>query len=418
VVRLQGMDPLQICADAIDKLRLRLGQQMLEDKRTKIVLPATFMRELCRTVVNAVPGLGMWRIVFLLDDYTAHRLSIPVQTVLNGVVWQRDASYTFKVSSEPHGFDAGHVDGARIDANREYTPVDAGELTINAKEDAERRKFVVQLLDKRLEAANYDGRVHELIGESEHRTDVRLADAIRSFGRKRVGQRYYYSGLQILSNAWSGDIATVLHMVREMFARSNVTKGTVTQIPAHIQHQSIVRVSTALRDRISGYHPFGSEMSKVLASFGDVARRLLIEAPDYTDRNGDPAIHRKYRLEMTLPAGVEVESEIRKLPNGDSVVSLMRELVRRAIFIQLPASRGKEDAARRTLRWQLRSSLLPSFGTSLVRKHYIDVKRIEDFVEMLTNSEMFAQRVYARYSNARRNDLFEDFLVEPEEDDE
>lgn len=416
VVRLRGMDPLQVTADAIDKLRLRLTRDMLEQQHSAIVLQPTFVREICRTVVDKVPGLARWRIVFLLDDYTSHRLSAPVQTILNGVVWQRDPSHLFKISSEPHGFDASHLDGARIDPNREYTPVDAGELTLGAEEGKERRSFVMQLLDKRLEAADYTGRAHTLIGDSAYRTDVELAKAIRAQDRGRSGQRSYYHGLQVISNAWSGDIATVLHMLREMFARAGITRTTTTPIPVHVQHQSIVKVCTALRERVKGYHPFGTEMAKILLAFGDLTRRLLVEAPDFTTRSGKPTLHRKYRLEMTLPDGADFEAELRK--QDEHLVLLARELVRRAIFIQLPPSRGKEGAARRTVRWQLRSSLLPSFGSSLVRKHYIDIKRIEDFIDFLVNTDSFVDRVYNRYAASRKNDLFDDLDRPADEDDE
>lgn len=416
VIRLRGMDPLQTCADLIDRLRLKLSRDLLEGRQPAYKLPQTFLRDLCQRVINAAPGFGQWRIAFLLDDYTSHRLSKPIQTVLNAVLWQRTHTHVFKISSEPHGFDASHIDKARIDAHREYMPVDAGELTIEQEDEADRRRFISQLIDKRLLAAKFAGTAQQLIGDSEQRTDPALAEHIRSSKGDRSGQRSYYHGLQVLSNAWSGDVATILHMVREMFARAGVDQRATNKIPPLVQHRSITKVSTALRDRVLGYHPHGSEMAKVLSAYGDLARRLLVEAPDRRNRKGHLVVHRKYRIEMTLPAGVELETELRKLTGGDQIISLMHELVRRAIFIQLSPSRGKEDASRRTLRWQLRSSLLPSFGTSLVRKNYIDVKRIEDFAELLTNPDKFAEKAYRRYSKSSDADLFSDLGTE--DDDE
>jgi len=412
LIRLRGMDPLQTCADVIDRLRLKLSRDLLEGREPGFKLPQTFLRELCQRVIAAAPGFEQWRIVFLLDDYTSHRLSKPVQYILNAILWQRTATHVFKVSSEPHGFEAGHVDKARIDANREYVPIDAGELTIENEREADRREFITKLINKRLGAAKYKGTAQQLIGNSDYRSDPELATHIRAKKGDRSGQRSYYQGLHVLSNAWSGDVATVLHMVREMFARADIKSDVTTTIPAHIQHKSIVKVSTALRDRVSGYHPYGAEMAKILAASGDLARRLLIDAPDRKNREGALVIHRKYRLEMSLPVGADLEAELLLLPGGEHMVSVMHELVRRAIFVQLSASRGKEDAARRTLRWQLRSSLLPSFGTSLVRKNYIDVKRIEDFAELLTNPDKFAEKAYLRYAPTRGGDLFGDLRAE------
>lgn len=418
LIRLPGMDPLQTCADLIDQLRLRLSRELLECARPSLQLPTTFLRDLCQKVMDVAPGFVDWRIVFLLDDYTIHRLSRPIQSILNAVLWQRTPTHVFKISSEPHGFEASHVDGARIDAHREYIPIDTGDLSIGQEEPKERREFITKLLNKRLEAASYAGTTQTLIGDSEDRTDPALAKHIRSTKGGRVGARPYYHGIQVLSNAWSGDVATVLHMVREMFVRADITLQSTNTIPPKIQHESITRVSTALRERVLGYHPYGQEMARVLSATGDLARRLLIEAPDRMDRKQRPVIHRKYRFEMTLSAGIELESELKKLPDGPRVVEIMHELVRRAIFIQLPASRGKEDAARRTLRWQVRASLLPSFGTSLVRHHYVDIKRLEDFVEFLTTPDEFAKKAYVRYAKQPGSGLFDDLEQDTEEEEE
>ncbi|MBN8213909.1 MAG: hypothetical protein J0M09_13395 [Xanthomonadales bacterium] len=406
-VRVAGMDPLQAGADALDRARLRLARNLLDGKPGELILGSTFLRDVCRKAAELVPGLQQFPITFLLDDYTSHRLSRPIQEILNSILWQRDASHVFKVSSEPHGFSTGHVDGSKIDANREFSWVDAGALTIDADHEAGRERFVTELLDKRLEHASYVGRVTTLIGESAHKTDPELAKAIRTH---RKGNQWHYHGIQVLANAWSGDVATVLHMVREMFARAHVEESANDLISHQHQHQAITQVSVGLRDRVSGYHPFGAEMGKILMAFGSLASELLVKAPDH-DRKGNFRLHRKYRIEMTLPGDVDLYTALEQLQDGRHAMSaLAKELVRRAIFVELPSSRGKESAGSRTVRWQLRASLLPSFGTSLVRHRYIDIKRIEDFAEFLTNPDVFKSKTFRRYGQdyGNLNDLFPD----------
>lgn len=414
IIRVAGMDPLQAGADMLDRLRLQVSRDLLDEQKSSIKLAPTFIREICRHARTLIPGLKTWRIAFLLDDYTSHRLSPEIQSILNTVLWQRDESHVFKVSSEPYGFISDHADNVRIDVNREYTLIDAGELSIPAEREGERRNFISNLLDKRLEAAEYAGNTASLIGSSEFKHDNELAEAIRSTKGSRAGQRSFYYGIHVLSNAWSGDVSTILHMVREMFARADVDSQTSKLIPDHVQHKAITKVSTALRERVSAYHPFGAEMSGILFSYGELAKKLLVEAPARTNKNGEPVVQRRYRIEMSLPFGVDLDNELRKLTNGETLVALKRELVRRAIFIELPPSRGKESASTQTIRWQLRSSLLPSFGTSLIRKDYIDVKHIDDFAELLTNPTIFATKVYARYSRAP-DSLFGDLFSDEEE---
>lgn len=415
LVRVPGMDPLQACADTLDRFRLQLSRDMLENKKTEFKLAPTFIRELCRYARTLIPGLQEWRIAFLLDDYTSHRLSPAIQSILNTVLWQRDDSHVFKVSSEPYGFRPDHIDNSRIDVNREFSLIDAGQISIPAENEKERRDFITNLLDKRLEAAKYAGTTQTLIGDSAFKRDPELATAIRSTKGSRMGQRAFYFGIHVLSNAWSGDVSTILHMVREMFARSAVTEQSVNLIPDHVQHKSITKVSTALRERVSGYHPFGAEMAGVLSSFGQLVKNLLVDSPDRVDRNGKPKLHRRYRLEMSLAFGTDLDRELRKLTNGDGLVALKEELIRRAVFIELQPSRGKESAGTETMRWQLRSSLLPSFGTSLIREDYIDIKQIEDFAEFLTNPKAFATKAYLRYAPPPVNPLYQDLFTEEDE---
>lgn len=412
VIRVPGMDPLQACADVLDRLRLQLSRDMLEERKSAIKLAPTFIRELCRHARSLIPGLKEWRVAFLLDDYTSHRLSPAIQAILNAVLWLRDDSHVFKVSSEPYGFKPNHVDESRIDVNREFTLIDAGQLSIPTENEKDRRDFITNLLDKRLSAAKYSGTTQTLIGESVYKRDTELAAAIRSTKGSRAGQKSFYFGIHVLSNAWSGDVSTILHMVREMFARAAVNEQSVDLIADHIQHRSITKVSTALRERVSGYHPFGAEMASILASFGQLVKQLLVESPDKTDRKGEVKLHRRYRLEMSLAFGVELDRELRKLTNGEALVALKEELIRRAVFIELQPSRGKESAGTQTMRWQIRSSLLPSFGTSLMREDYIDVKQIEDFAELLTNPAIFAAKTYRRYAPPAKDPIVKDLFTE------
>jgi hypothetical protein len=393
VIYVAGMEPFQACADALDRLRLALSRSLRSGQPLPLNTGTTFIRDLCRLLVEKIEGLQRYAITFLLDDYTAHRLSPPIQRVLNAVAFQRDASHIFKISSEPYGFDTGHFYGTRIDANREYVEIDAGELTLEQMTAPQRRLFVAQLLDKRLETAQYIGRADSLIGESEYKEDTELAEAIRI---ERKGKRNHYNGLQVLANAWSGDVATVLHMVRDMFANGRIRGDSNSRISNSIQHDAIVRVSKGLRGRVSGFHPYGNAMSNVLSAYGDLSQKLLVESFGKA-RDGSTFPHRKYRIEMTLAEGADLENELLRIKPDGSLVKLYQELIRRAIFHELSPSRGKEATGRRTVRIQVRASFLPSFGTSLIRHNYIKVGRVEEFVEFLTEPGRWADGVFSRY---------------------
>lgn len=398
VVRVSGMDQLQSCADALDRARLALGRSLLPGKpAAKLALPVTFIRDLCRHIAGVAPRFAARRITFLLDDYTETRLHSEIQAILNTIVWQRDGGFTFMVSSEPYGFQSRHHDGAQIDANREFTPIDAGYLTLGNENRAERRQFIASLLNKRLTAAKFAGTAEQIIGPSTFVDDTDLARAIRGDERSaRAGKKTYYHGLHVLADAWSGDVATVLHITREMFATAKVSRTSVAMIKPDIQHASIVKIAQGMRTRVQGFHPDGDHMHRIMSAFGDTAARILVHGRLQVV-DGRECPQRRYRIELSLPPGKTLDTELMKLEEGRFLIALRKELVRRGVFLEHPESRGKESPGHRTVRWELRTCILPSFGTSLIRKDYIDVKNIEDLVELLMKPDLYMEKVWLRY---------------------
>ncbi|WP_146092862.1 protein kinase family protein [Xanthomonas arboricola] len=405
-----GMDQFQACADGLDRLRLNLSRNMRIGPSKSFGTGATFIRELCARIKSLMPAFCDYRITFLLDDYTGHRLTKEIQSILNEIVFYRGSTHTFKVSSEPYGFEPVTHFGSRIDATREYKEIDAG-VNCLGMQAAERKKFVEELLDRRLKEAGYVGRSGTLIGKSEYSNDLKLAQAIRAH---RKGKQLHYNGLDVLANSWSGDVSTVLHIVMNMFADAHVGRETNYRIPNSIQHESIVRVSKGLRSRVATFAPYGQEMNSILSAFGDLAARLLVDHKAKV-RNDSDDINRKYRIEWTLSEGADIESELRKIDNTGNIYQLYKELVRRAVFHESSQSRGKEGAGRRTVRLQVRSSLLPSFGTSLQHKNHIKIDRVEDFGSFLKETKGWADGIVARYKVS--GDLFGD-VMGYEDDDE
>lgn len=393
-VHLSGMEVFQSCADTLDRLRLSLAREMRAGPGVGLGTGATFLRDLCAKIVEEMPAFRTYSITFLLDDYTEHRISKPVQEILNGIVFQRVPSMIFKVSSEPYGFDSATFFETRVDAMREYIPIDAGTNCLDMS-PTDRRRFVTDLLDRRLSVARYAGTAKTLIGDSQYATDPKLAEAIRS---RRKGKHTYYNGLDVLSNAWSGDVATVLHIVNNMFADAGVSARSDRRISNDIQHNAIVRVSKGLRGRVQSYSPFGQDMSVILSAFGDLAARLLVDHRAKVRDGNSNDINRKYRIEWTLPEGADTESELAKIDASGGLYSLYKELVRRAVFHENLQSRGKEGPGRRTVRLQIRSSLLPSFGTSLLHENHLKIDKTDEFVEFLTRTRRWADGVVARYS--------------------
>ena len=99
------------------------------------------------------------------------------------------------MSCEPRGFDNSHPFKSQIEIRREFKIIDTSLSLISGSEAKHRRTFTTNLLNKRLEAANYEGRVANLIGESKYKKDTELAKQIHSKGQ---GTSNHYHGDSLL----------------------------------------------------------------------------------------------------------------------------------------------------------------------------------------------------------------------------
>lgn len=384
-------------ADDLDRLRVRLHMQLLNSEPPEVVLPDTFLGDATESLTTEIPLFRTYPVVFLLDDYTASRVQPEIQKTINRIIFERRSSHYFKISSERYGFHPEDIDGSSIDLSREYDVVDAGRSACDGTvTEHQARQFLTSLIDARLRKAGWSGRTESLIGSSgEFASDPRLANFIRSKG---LGRHNYYYGIEHLSRLWSGDTATVLQIVKEMFTIGNVRPAQTDKISDQSQHLAITNVSKAFRERVNSFHPFGPFMSKILDEYAGAVRDILVDGS--LDNSGTP--RRLYRVEMTKPESKPTLDLLKSLnPNASD---LARELLRRSIFVELQDSRGKEGPSTHTMRWDLRRIYLPAFGLSLARESYYDVKGLEKLLQLLTEASKFAQEMRQQYAVGKKQD--------------
>lgn len=383
-------------ADDIDALRVRLHAALLRDKSWDDLLPDTFISDITAKLAALIPYFASHPVVFLLDDYSANRVQKDIQSILTKIVFERVPNHVFKISCEKFGFSEDDIDGVRLDETREFTTIDAGRLALADGDDEVARNFVQKLIDQRLETAQWKGRSIDLIGSSDpFDDDGVLASSLRKNGASRTA---HYYGLHALGRLWSGDTATILQIVRDMFVRAKVGPETATLIPKMIQHDAIVSISKAFRGRVDGYHPHGALMANILGQFGAVLREVLVRGA-LNDRD---VPYRLYRLEMTKDEARPTIRLLRELNEGHA--SLACELLRRAIFIELDDSRGKEGPAKQTMRWELRRIFNPAFGLSLQRESYLNIRGIAELQQLLADPARFVERVQVSYASNKRTD--------------
>lgn len=399
-LRLKGMSRIQQLMDSVEREMSVTYRCMLKGMNLERCSPRTFLGDFTSLLAREIAFFSQKRIVFLLDDFSLHRLAERVQLILNRVIFERRGSHVFKLSAEKHGVVHRDSEGASIDHTRELIEVDCGKEFISLADRGENSKviaFARQLLNKRLEAADYQGTVETLIGESKWEEGT-LGKALAQ--RKKGGIIGVYHGLKCIANTCSGDISTLLLIYRKMFDKARVDQSTCSLIPIHIQHESIVSVSRELFESVKHHFPCGPEMYNVINAFGNLVRKKLA-AGKWINQGNRHVPPESPRIE--IDQNTDVPDSL-----GEKDQLLKSELIRRAIFIELDPGLSRNDLVT-TMRWNLRRVYLPAFYAALTKNDAIK-KDDRWFKFFLGNPKDACDEIWTKTARRDDNDQQVDFL--------
>ena len=350
---LQGVQPIVHLLELIRYESNCTYSNLVKKSKLSNFTTSSFLSEVTKFLSVKIPYFSTKKIAFFVDDYSLHRIPSYVQPLLNMVIWDRQSSHIFKVSSEKYGINRELYNNTSADLTREYTEVDIGRSYINLSESNKLiKRFSADLLNHRLKLSKYLGTSESLIGNSKY-SEGTLGRQIRS----KNNNNEFYHGIDTISQICSGDISTYLEIIRTIFNNSNTSQSSIKKIPPHIQHSSIVSSSRSFLELTKTFHPYGYEMYNIVLNFGNLCKLILVE--------GKMQFVSKYRLYLPNETS-RIEIEETELPEqlSSTLESIYKELVRRAIFIEMEPSRGRHTLGI-TNRLQLRRIYCPSFGISL-----------------------------------------------------
>jgi hypothetical protein len=352
----QGIPLARQTLDLVEGEMFRCHAEILRGHSIERPTPETFLGDFTTLLTEQLSLFRERRITFLLDDYSTHRLPEPVQVVLNRVIWERRSSHIFKLSSEKYGAVLHDPNAATVDATREMIEVDCGREYLSLDELQQVKSaeaFAEALLDVRLAAAGYVGRARGLLGESKW-SEGSLAKALRADRHGRTDADYH--GLACVAALCSGDVSTLLLVYRRIFEHGRVTRMTNVTVSPHVQHRAIQSVSREFLDNIRHHFPHGPQMYRIAQEFGSLTRRILKEGP-LLKQGQDFVPAQCPRIEVDRLHATDEQLSA----DGEA---LARELLRRAIFIEMEPGRSRH-AFSTSLRWQMRRVYLPAFGVAL-----------------------------------------------------
>ncbi len=353
--RLEGISRLDHLMRILDQERMLTHQCILRNTKLGSRSSPSLLSDVTSHLVSNVLYFRRRRILLLLDDYSLHRVPIHVQRILNQVVWLQVNTYVCKVSSEIGGVVATEPIGGGADTSREFVEVNVGteylDLSHHQKATYE---FIEDILDRRLDLAGYSGTAKQLLGDTSYPEDITLGAALKA--EKRGGHSVYYHGIQCMADLCSGDIAATLGIIRHIFQRVGLTESSTTQISPREQHRAVQDFSRDFYAKIRDFTPFGKEMQQLVHAFGWTSRTLLRKHPGVRSRGTD-------RLDPYEMIRIEWDDDPTAPELPEKERQIVRELLRRAVFIELPKGRSRRSVLARRL--QLRRVYCPVFGMSL-----------------------------------------------------
>ena len=191
---------------------------------------------------------------------------------------------------------------------------------------------------------------------------------------KRAGRHQsQYHGLECIAQLCSGDVSTLLYIIRKIFDEEGVTRKTLVTVRPATQHKVIKDVSSQLLAHVKLAFPCGPEMFRVLNAFGSLVRHILEEGRQIKKGAGFVP-DQCPRIEIDQDEGPAFFSL------ADEQQKLAKELLRRAVFIDMNPGNSRHENVT-TMRWHLRRIYLPAFGAALAKNDAI--KRKANWLQLL-----------------------------------
>jgi hypothetical protein len=359
------------------KRKLESGQYAAPSSRGYLGLD--FLKQFCKLLWEAIPWLKNRPFYFFLDDYSLPKISKPLQLSLNRIVFDRCAECFFKVSTESvvslYPYDA---DGKLLDEAREYDLIDLGDYFLLTTEREDREKFLLSIINNRLDEA--EGihpkfkRIENILGETPY-------DNNKLARRIAAGEHVYYHGIDTLVDLCSGDIANILKILRDIFAQVggpeafSKQEGVEIPIGSRIQDKVIREFGNGFLNSIESF-PEGSHLREIVEAFGEVANYYLCNRIS-TNVDGRPQ-WQAFRMEMRDNVQFD-DAELEKYYN---------DLVRYSVFIR--DVRGKSQRGAVVPRLYLRRILIPTFRLTFSHRDSIGLE-VKEFNTLLRDPGKFVK---------------------------
>jgi Cdc6-like AAA superfamily ATPase/tRNA A-37 threonylcarbamoyl transferase component Bud32 len=383
--RYAGVSHFSVLRNELRQARDALWLEILDRQTARQRTDAQLVFDVCRDLEGCWPFLKEHRLVFLVDDYSNQRIPVALQKRLNqAITFSKQGSPIFKVTSEYDG-----VDLEGVQEGREVHEVNVGFEYVSL-ESSNRYRFLKSLLDHRFTHLEHPTDLLQVLPPSDVGPSIDMARQIRA--AHQSNKRFYYHGLDTISDLCSGDFAMAIDLVRRMFEHARVDWRAPTLISPAIQDKIIREYAKHEFEYIRYQSRDGKAKYTIADRLCWLSGQCILTKDTKKNDVVVPVV--KNHLDITETALRELETQ----PQYSQLATMLRDLVTRGVLFPLQSSRARQgrDA---TYRLMLRRILLAIHTTALGRDQPIRIDDVQRLVYLLTEPAKFVDDELERTSS-------------------
>lgn len=388
VVRYAGTSLFGALRSDLSRERGLLWARILDRSEPEMRPDAQLLFDICARLDETWPVLKSRRLVFLIDDYSSQRIPIALQKKLNqAITFSKQGSPIFKVTSEYDGVD---LDG--VQEGREVHEVNVGYEYVSLT-GSRRYRFLQSMLQRRFEYMKHPVDLETVLPPCKLSPGVPMAREIRKAFESKT--RFYYHGIDTVSDLCSGDFAMGIDLVRRIFDQSGTDWRKPGVIAPKTQDEAIRYYARQEFEYIRHQSRGGRKQYLIADRLCWLSKECVVSRE--ADKNGVPSPVIKNHIDIRETAIRHLEEQYKES------AALFTELVRKGVLFPLQPSRSREGRDS-TRRFMIRRILFSLYTTALGRDQPIRIDDVERLNFLLTEPEEFVQNELERTSATSRND--------------
>ncbi|MDP3065352.1 MAG: hypothetical protein Q8N08_01310 [Methanobacteriaceae archaeon] len=352
---LKGTDILNVLVSLINKELRETEKELRNKKAPENQTPKDFLINLSK-LIKEIPLFKGKRIFYLLDDYFEPRIPFEIQKSLNRVIFMRQDSHWFKISTVPYGIKFSDLDNNVFEKNREYREINLGNKYLALDDMKLKSLFISKIVNNRLRLANYTTTIEIILGESR----FPLGTIGKSLKDETTRKQTKYYGFQVIVNLCSNDISAILDLMRTIFittkSRNESINGSEAISPL-IQHDAIFSFSREYLLKLKDIEKIGEKLFEIAQAFGYISQFKLYNKEVKRTEGGKTVVepYELLRLEFDESASISPEAE-----------NMHKKLLRFGVFIDGGYNRSRRNVLSHRLFF--RKIYVPMFHTTYVSR--------------------------------------------------